>query len=58
MTKLDPENVLEDKDPQYDAMLSQMVGRIRMKPGGKPEMGDVSYHSYTTHHFIHHINQL
>ncbi|KAK4433923.1 hypothetical protein Salat_0555000 [Sesamum alatum] len=36
------ENVLEDRDPQYDAMLSQMVGRIRSKPGGKLEMGEAS----------------
>ena len=36
------ENVLEERDPQYDAMLSQMVGRIKAKPGGKPEMGEVS----------------
>ncbi|KAL0393237.1 UNVERIFIED_CONTAM: hypothetical protein Sradi_2546500 [Sesamum radiatum] len=36
------ENVLEDRDPEYDAMLSQMVGRIRSKPGGKLEMGEAS----------------
>ncbi|KAK2991997.1 hypothetical protein RJ640_014858 [Escallonia rubra] len=34
------ENVLEERDPQYDAMLSQMVGRIQAKPGGKLEMGE------------------
>lgn len=34
--------MLEEKDPQYDAMLSQMVGRIQTKPGGKSEMGEVS----------------
>ncbi|KAI7995020.1 hypothetical protein LOK49_LG11G00194 [Camellia lanceoleosa] len=32
---------LQLKDPQYDAMLGQMVGRIRSKPGGKLEMGEV-----------------
>ncbi|KAL0434521.1 UNVERIFIED_CONTAM: hypothetical protein Slati_2786400 [Sesamum latifolium] len=36
------ENVLEDRDLQYDAMLSQMVGRIRSKPGGKLEMAACS----------------
>ncbi|XP_038875975.1 uncharacterized protein LOC120068322 [Benincasa hispida] len=35
-------NVLEERDPQFDAMLSQMVGRIRSKPGGKLEMGEAS----------------
>ncbi|KAL5983835.1 hypothetical protein ACLOJK_017930 [Asimina triloba] len=34
------DNVLEERDPGYDAMLSQLVGRIRSKPGGQPEMGD------------------
>ncbi|KAL5701185.1 hypothetical protein ACHQM5_026549 [Ranunculus cassubicifolius] len=34
------DNVLEEKDSGYDAMLSQMVGRIKTKPGGKLEMGD------------------
>ncbi|ERN16979.1 hypothetical protein AMTR_s00057p00205560 [Amborella trichopoda] len=32
--------VLEERDPGYDAMLSQMVGRIITKPGGKLEMGE------------------
>ncbi|KAG6575057.1 hypothetical protein SDJN03_25696, partial [Cucurbita argyrosperma subsp. sororia] len=36
------ENVLEERDPQFDAMLSQMAGRIRSKPGGKLEMGEAS----------------
>lgn len=36
------DNILEERDPQFDAMLSQMAGRIRTKPGGKPEMGEVS----------------
>ncbi|XP_059648602.1 uncharacterized protein LOC132294672 isoform X2 [Cornus florida] len=31
---------LEERDSQYDAMLSRMVGRIRAKPGGKLEMGE------------------
>ncbi|MCL7044206.1 hypothetical protein MKW94_023910 [Papaver nudicaule] len=36
------ENVFEEeeKDSGYDAMLSQMVGRIKTKPGGKLEMGE------------------
>ncbi|KAM1191818.1 hypothetical protein ACFX15_011919 [Malus domestica] len=34
------ENVLEERDPNYDAMLNQMVGRIKSKPGGKLEMGE------------------
>ncbi|KAI4345433.1 hypothetical protein L6164_012558 [Bauhinia variegata] len=34
------DNVLEERDPRYDAMLGQMAGRIRTKPGGKPEMGE------------------
>lgn len=40
--KINAENMLEEKDPQYDAMLSQMVGRIQSKSGGKSEMGEVS----------------
>ncbi|KAH7676722.1 hypothetical protein IHE45_07G036000 [Dioscorea alata] len=32
--------VLEERDPDYDAMLRKMVGRITTKPGGKPEMGE------------------
>ncbi|KAK4770913.1 hypothetical protein SAY87_031445 [Trapa incisa] len=40
MPRVNAENVLEEKDPQYNAMLSQMVGRIRSKPGGTPEMGN------------------
>lgn len=40
--RVNAENVLEDRDPQYDAMLNQMVGRIQAKPGGKLEMGEVS----------------
>ncbi|XP_031496461.1 uncharacterized protein LOC116261754 [Nymphaea colorata] len=35
-------SVLEERDPEYDAMLRQMVGRISSKPGGKPEMGEAS----------------
>ncbi|KAF8017241.1 hypothetical protein BT93_H2434 [Corymbia citriodora subsp. variegata] len=34
------DNVLEERDPQYDVMLGQMVGRIQSKPGGKLEMGE------------------
>ncbi|KAL1536287.1 hypothetical protein AAHA92_28962 [Salvia divinorum] len=40
--KSEPRNVLEDRDPQYDSMLSQMEGRIQAKPGGKLEMGEAS----------------
>ncbi|CAE5968052.1 unnamed protein product [Arabidopsis arenosa] len=36
------DNVLEERDPKYDTMLNQMVGRIRAKPGGKAEMGEAS----------------
>lgn len=38
--RFNSENVLEERDPQYDAMLSQMVGRIRSKSGGRLEMGE------------------
>jgi hypothetical protein len=31
-----------ERDPSYDDMLKHMVGRITTKPGGKPEMGEVS----------------
>lgn len=41
--RINPDNVLEERDTQYDAMLSQMVGRIKSKPGGKLETGEVSY---------------
>lgn len=37
------DNVIEERDSQYDAMLSKMVGRIQTKPGGKLEMGEVSW---------------
>lgn len=33
-------NILEERDPDYDSMLSQMAGRISSKPGGKLEMGE------------------
>ncbi|XVF66241.1 hypothetical protein PTKIN_Ptkin10aG0019700 [Pterospermum kingtungense] len=39
-SRSNPENVLEERDPKYDAMLNQMVGRISAKPGGKLEMGE------------------
>ncbi|XVE82128.1 hypothetical protein DITRI_Ditri15bG0122000 [Diplodiscus trichospermus] len=39
-SRSNPENVLEERDPKYDAMLSHMVGRISAKPGGKLEMGE------------------
>lgn len=39
---INAENMLEERDPQYDDMLNQMVGRIRTKPGGKLEMGEAS----------------
>uniref|UniRef100_A0A7N0UJ74 Uncharacterized protein n=1 Tax=Kalanchoe fedtschenkoi TaxID=63787 RepID=A0A7N0UJ74_KALFE len=38
--KVNHDNVLEERDPQYDVMLNQMVGRIKAKPGGKLEMGE------------------
>ncbi|KAL3505749.1 hypothetical protein ACH5RR_031131 [Cinchona calisaya] len=38
--KFKAENVLEERNPQYDSMLSHMVGRIRTKPGGKLETGE------------------
>ncbi|OAY27757.1 uncharacterized protein LOC110601886 [Manihot esculenta] len=38
--RFNADNVLEERDPQFDAMLNQMVGRIRSKPGGKLEMGE------------------
>ncbi|KAK4795959.1 hypothetical protein SAY86_028285 [Trapa natans] len=41
MPKVNAANVLDQRDPQYDAMLSQMVGRTRSKPAGTPEMGNV-----------------
>ncbi|MBA0555605.1 hypothetical protein Golob_025776 [Gossypium lobatum] len=40
VARSNPENALEERDPKYDAMLSQMVGRISAKPGGKLEMGE------------------
>ncbi|PKI55590.1 uncharacterized protein LOC116188067 [Punica granatum] len=39
-SQVNADNVLEERDPQFDAMLGQMVGRIRSKPGGKLEMGE------------------
>ncbi|KAL7220679.1 hypothetical protein ACSBR2_013541 [Camellia fascicularis] len=41
-TRINAENILEERDPQYDAMLGQMAGRIRSKPEGKLEMGEAS----------------
>ncbi|CAK7333151.1 unnamed protein product [Dovyalis caffra] len=38
--RINPDNALEERDSRYDAMLSQMVGRIKSKPGGKLETGD------------------
>ncbi|XP_027339024.1 uncharacterized protein LOC113852840 [Abrus precatorius] len=38
--RVNMDNILEDRDPNYDAMLGKMVGRITSKPGGKPEMGE------------------
>lgn len=35
------DNVLEERDPEYDAMLNKMLGRVTTKPGGKLEMGEV-----------------
>ncbi|XP_058083232.1 uncharacterized protein LOC131231148 [Magnolia sinica] len=42
ISRIKNDNVLEERDPEYDAMLSQLVGRIRSKPGGKLEMGEAS----------------
>lgn len=42
---INAENVLEERDPQFDAMLGKMVGRISSKAGGKLEMGEVSCYS-------------
>ncbi|KAM7279480.1 hypothetical protein ACFE04_006614 [Oxalis oulophora] len=41
-TAVNADNMLEERDPQYDVLLNQMVGRIKTKPGGKPEMGEQS----------------
>ncbi|XP_057430231.1 uncharacterized protein LOC130723268 [Lotus japonicus] len=38
--RVNVDNILEERDPSYDAMLGQMVGRIKSKPGGKSEMGE------------------
>lgn len=48
----DPDNVLEERDPKYDAMLGQMVGRIQSKPGGKLEMGEVSLLKIQSNWFV------
>ncbi|XP_042476466.1 uncharacterized protein LOC122058079 [Macadamia integrifolia] len=40
VSRVNTDNVLEERNPQYDAMLSQMMGRITSKPGGKLEMGE------------------
>ncbi|KAL7601011.1 uncharacterized protein LOC111887290 isoform X1 [Lactuca sativa] len=34
------DDVIEERDSQYDAMLNKMVGRIQTKPGGKLETGE------------------
>ncbi|XP_014500163.1 uncharacterized protein LOC106761160 [Vigna radiata var. radiata] len=39
-SRVNMDNILEERDPKFDAMLGQMVGRIKSKPGGKPEMGE------------------
>uniref|UniRef100_A0A803MX95 Uncharacterized protein n=1 Tax=Chenopodium quinoa TaxID=63459 RepID=A0A803MX95_CHEQI len=36
------DEVLEDRDPSYEAMLNKMVGKISSKPGGKLEMGEAN----------------
>ncbi|XP_038721491.1 uncharacterized protein LOC120013671 [Tripterygium wilfordii] len=40
--EINADNNLEERDPKFDAMLSQMVGRISSKPGGKSEIGEAS----------------
>ncbi|XP_059431211.1 uncharacterized protein LOC132164680 isoform X1 [Corylus avellana] len=37
---INADNLLEERDPKFDAMLSQMAGTIKSKPGGKLEMGE------------------
>lgn len=39
--RISSDNVLEERDSRYDAMLSQMVGRIKSMPGGKLETGEI-----------------
>lgn len=39
-SRIKSDNVLEERDPEYDSMLSKMAGRITTKPGGKLEMGE------------------
>ncbi|KAK7289950.1 hypothetical protein RIF29_04013 [Crotalaria pallida] len=39
-SRVNVDNILEERDPKFDAMLGEMVGRITTKPGGKPEMGE------------------
>ncbi|XP_051152628.1 uncharacterized protein LOC127266426 [Andrographis paniculata] len=39
-SRVNLDNVLENRDPQFDAMLNQMSGRIQSKPGGPLEMGE------------------
>ncbi|KAI3679613.1 hypothetical protein L2E82_51153 [Cichorium intybus] len=34
------DDVIEERDSEYDAMLNKMVGRIQTKPGGKLETGE------------------
>ncbi|KAL5782335.1 hypothetical protein ACOSP7_007364 [Xanthoceras sorbifolium] len=40
--QVNADNVLETRDPKYDAMLNQMLGRVTTKPGGKLEMGEAA----------------
>ncbi|KAF7837837.1 NADH dehydrogenase [ubiquinone] 1 alpha subcomplex assembly factor 4 [Senna tora] len=44
--RVNADNILEERDPKFDAMLGQMVGRISSKSGGKPEMGEAVVQKY------------
>ncbi|XP_028784119.1 uncharacterized protein LOC114740154 [Neltuma alba] len=44
--RINADNVLEERDPKFDSMLGQMVGRITSKPGGKLEMGEAVVQKY------------
>ncbi|KAI9123157.1 hypothetical protein K1719_006046 [Acacia pycnantha] len=44
--RINVDNILEERDPKFDSMLGQMVGRITSKPGGKLEMGEAVVQKY------------
>ncbi|KAJ3681124.1 hypothetical protein LUZ60_015613 [Juncus effusus] len=41
-SKDEHDTALDERDQNYDKMLTHMVGRIKAKPGGKLEMGEAS----------------